>query len=303
MGPDGNQTLAHWGWIDNPNFNALAFLEDGNGFVGIYRGVLETLVDLIAMAVFEELDEKVHPTISSAVRSMEDRQSAVTNIVVLAIDFVFLHEFTHLKHGHVGLLEARTAETMLVEFSRRGPKTAASDLQALESDADHESAWIAARQMTLRPMRAASTRDEFALIPYAEDLRSVVAINWLAIYLTLLAFDDNDWRERNWRDRSHPPAAIRMFSCFRTVVGYLIMNDAGVDEEDLAVLLSEGVSLAERSFLRRAGHGVGSMSILGLSDEESSHDSVCRDRRRVLYPMLEPFRRCAVLPPAPEPEA
>jgi hypothetical protein len=155
----------HFDFIDNWQFNAVAFRHDGRYFVGINRGAVATLAVLFDRML---ADPQVLPFIGDSVEEVADlpllpgigtdfersvasvptfprprncvRQLTARKLVELALDFLTAHEFAHIANGHVDYMEENQGISAIDEVSGAartpGIQESALTSQAMEMDAD-----------------------------------------------------------------------------------------------------------------------------------------------------------------------
>jgi hypothetical protein len=171
---DGSMVGLRPGITRSPEFNAFATIADGHPLIGINAGLLvnlhrffdaalaspETLPSIGNIGAEQQsseltLDEEID--IETVIASGPSwplprdpvRAALAGHLRNLASDFVYMHEFGHLAHGHVDWLQA-TSRLMLIDELNVASSGALSgiDLQTLEMDADS----VAANNTLLRTL-------------------------------------------------------------------------------------------------------------------------------------------------------
>jgi hypothetical protein len=155
----------YFDFIDNWEFNAKAFRQDGRYFIGIYRGAIATLGVLFDRML---ADPQVLPFIGDAKEEAADlpllpdigldfrrsvasaptfprprhwaRELTARKLVELALDFLTAHEFAHIANGHLDYIADHHGIGAIDEVSRAAwtSETTESALisQTMEMDAD-----------------------------------------------------------------------------------------------------------------------------------------------------------------------
>ena len=155
----------YFDFIDNWQFNAVAFRRDERYFIGINRGAVATLAVLFDRML---ADPQVLPFIGNVAEEVPDlpllpdigtdferlvasvppfprprnpaRRSTAGKLVELALDFLTAHEFAHIANGHVDYMADKQDISAIDEVGRAAwtPELLESALisQTMEMDAD-----------------------------------------------------------------------------------------------------------------------------------------------------------------------
>lgn len=155
----------YFNFIDNWQFNAIAFRYDGRYFIGVNRGAVATLAVLFDRML---ADPQVLPFIGNTAAEVSDlpllpdigtdfersvasvptfprpqdlaRRSTANKMVELALDFLTAHEFAHIVNGHVDYMEENRGVQAIDEAGGAAwsPAMRESALisQTMEMDAD-----------------------------------------------------------------------------------------------------------------------------------------------------------------------
>jgi hypothetical protein len=152
-------------FVDNWQFNAVAFRCQGRYFIGVYRGTAATLAVLFDRML---ADPEVLPFIGDAEREAERlpqlpdlgtdfvrsvasvppfprprdpaRRATARKLAELALDFLTTHEFAHIANGHLDYRENRLGVSAIEEVGEpsQAPRARERALisQTMEMDAD-----------------------------------------------------------------------------------------------------------------------------------------------------------------------
>ena len=237
-------------FADSPVVNALAWVQDGYGYIGMTWGAVCVLSDLskrmlahpeILPEIKGFIAETERPSINTGVFRNYDalvasrplgtgglvnvgpndfvkRPAFARYLTNLALEFLILHELGHIRHGHC---EYRPAAQPLIEFEA-APTTGTSATpgklirQALELDAD---AW--ALMQTFR-RSSVTGLDEMAegahALGMAGDIlgrcspREALAFNWVFALQSMFFTFGYDIQLDQLAATSHPPPPQRAFN-------------------------------------------------------------------------------------------
>lgn len=155
----------HFDLIDNLQFNAVAFPSEGRYFIGIHRGAVSSLAVLFDRML---ADPEVLPFIGDPREETADlpllpdigldfeksfatvpafpgpqnpaRQATARRLWELALDFLTVHEITHIANGHVDYLRNYQGISAIEEADKSAWASSSSEYkltrQTMEMDAD-----------------------------------------------------------------------------------------------------------------------------------------------------------------------
>jgi hypothetical protein len=178
---DGRSVCLDFGLVENVEIGAFAFAEQDAYFVVFHHGLFSALLDVFCRVVdllplTAEFDKTPLPS-SPLTLSLEvgrslglpsvyprtaERLSLAVKLQVIALEYLFLHEWHHILTGHLGEVVSRGNQPSIEEFGQP-----ASDIdheaQAMEFTADLFAArtlidsWANGRAMLLRNSQFATT--------------------------------------------------------------------------------------------------------------------------------------------------
>lgn len=239
--------ITHFDFVASDTFNAVAFVQLGKGYIGLFTGLIDCLV-----AYFHAANQRkawdTNPLLSEALGSLDG--GVAIHLSTLALDFVFDHEVTHLKHGHVDWLVASGFDSAFLEYDLSLTPDRFANQQLLEFDADLQATLRALQMSLVRYQRVLEKPNRYQQIPYISNPKATFAVQWFALYSLFLNFDDNTWKDHDIRHRSHPPAAMRMALAMTAMHGFAFkyyeaeMQKAGIDKDEFISIFAEATATA-----------------------------------------------------------
>lgn len=297
---DGKRILDSFDFVCSDSFNALAFVHRGMAYIGLFKGLVEKLV-----AYFETARNHrawaANPMLAS---SLDPLDGLAIHLSTLALDFIFDHEITHLKHGHVDWLVANGLVAEYLEYDSTLSVGAHLDRQCLELDADFQATCRALALILVRRQRAVQAPHRYQRFPYARDARAALSVHWFVLYSLFLNFDDHTWTHADLQHRSHAPAALRLAMALAGMRGVAFkywreeMQTLAIDEHIWDQLALQAIQAAHLTFC--SVRGVSPMSLaspLKLAADNIAYLDEIRFRLYDLQPQLEPLARCKTIPP------
>ncbi len=259
-----------YGIIENTNFNAFAYAspqeeEKPFDFVGINIGTIFSLLDIFGRILSHpdnllnvgnitlEKEERTYISYLSTDVMKTQNMSCIpncpirniysSNLMMTALKFLFYHEITHLRNGHLEYIKEELNYSYYQEAMDTGRKKLDPVIhQALEMDAD-SGAILKVLNESFKLMNL-SSRDGVdpnilaAFNSSYSDKRISTKTVVFSTYILFRLFDFHEWNYFNQDKETHPQPPIRMFwlSCtiyeiFRVRSEYnynadIFMNDA-----------------------------------------------------------------------------
>jgi len=232
-----------YGIIANTNFNAFAYAssqeeEKPFDFVGINIGTIFTLLDIfgrilshpdnltnVGNSSLEKAERTYISYLSTDVMKTQSmscipnchiRNSYSTNLMITALKFLFYHEITHLRNGHLEFIKEELNYSYYQEAMDTGRKRLDPVIhQALEMDADSGAILKVLNEsfklMNLSP-RDGVDLNILAVFNYSYlDIRISTKTVVFSTYILFRLFDFIEWNYFNQDKETHPQPPIRMF--------------------------------------------------------------------------------------------
>lgn len=234
-----------FGLVSQSELNAFAYASPADSvqkfdFIGINAGVIFTLLDIFGrilahpqsfLSVGNPLMETKAPPhrpflttdvmksgFSLIAPECPVRSVFAGELAQVALDFLFFHELTHLRNGHIELLRNRLSLIQLSEaFSRARTSDEIALRQALEMDADCGAVLhtlIAAfhfKDLLSNPSEYAPKHVLEALkCAYGSPKQATSTVNFAA-YILFRIFDATEWQSIQQSCVTHPLPPLRMY--------------------------------------------------------------------------------------------
>ncbi|TCP94454.1 hypothetical protein C8J42_101920 [Sphingomonas sp. PP-CE-1A-559] len=316
----GRQMVLEVGMLGDFEFNAVAHKIDGVDLIGMNAGVFLRLA-----SIFEALLATRHafPELgtvesrSSVPWSKEaailgppgpsgaklDRESpenyAIQIFVMLGERFIFEHEATHVRHGHVDWAQSRFGAQPFDELRMASVNQLSGlDLQTLEFDAD--CGGIQGVMEFIYTIPGKMGKDAPPGWAHFGDMRNLIKATSFAIYTCCQIFADatDDDPLDVILTRSHPPATFRMHCVsgqLFTVIGTHFYSHM---HADLFSAVLEGISEAHMAWQEVFG-GSETWHELRTRHEDRNREllQMLQDNWATLYPSLNTLKRYGNLSP------
>ncbi|APO74284.1 hypothetical protein AM571_CH01449 [Rhizobium etli 8C-3] len=262
-----------YGLTSHPSLNAFAYASPTEDFdfvglnIGVYFTLRDTFSRLLSLPQFlkdigdsnKEDASRAHIPylVTDLINQARDRQGVVPLCPVRAIyahymlgaalDFLFFHEVTHLRFGHLDWLRQREGASVLGEAIGETSSEGGLIRQALEMDADAgailytlNKAYDVMREGVPRPP---NLQAEQALQEAYGSPEKVVRLIFSSVYILFRLFDCKEWDPFNQHLFTHPQSPLRQHWIALTIAEIFKNNsyyayDADTALNDVAHLIS-----------------------------------------------------------------
>jgi len=294
-------------------------------FIGINIGVVFTLLDAFGRIL-------AHPDCFPEVgnRSLEDPALALSpelstdlfgsgrppcspkcqvrkyfagELAQVALDFLFFHEVTHLRNGHLEYLRELHPVPTLIEIVAIDDTDVAVLRQTLEFDADSGGSVQTLNEAfrmkdRLRTTGSDTSREarEALLSAYSDPVAATHTVLY-AVYLLFRLFDDHTLNIES--PRSHPQPLVRMGWIAPTIYeGFRRHPNYGYSANDFALVTPQVLIQAETDYGRVRGQPVDVRGLYAVYSDPSAAENVRRmtSTWSAIRPRLEPHCRGNGLP-------
>lgn len=293
----------HFDFVDNAEFNAVAFIVKNHEFIGMYHGMYAKLLKFFGR-IFS--DRGLFPEIGNPDKERsglplfglpwgqlgespflprdDTRVRYKQLLFAIARDFTFWHEYGHLANGHLGWLTAKQSCTMLPELSSGIQQVGDITMQALEMDADS----FAVTQTLSRYLETQATQDIPDVWKVFFKTKEQVITTWAtAVYSFFCLMGDRRF-DVDSLNSSHPPPAIRQNIALATAATLFLTEKLEVDYNSIcAPILS-----VEQAIAHITNRKVDLRPLeMTLERMAVAHRERIHARWKTLRPELEPFAR------------
>lgn len=267
-------------FVDNDSFNAFAMKRGETYIIGINWSVLTILSD-----IFNRIMSHPHLMAEIGNSSLEnnldkiddyflDLKQLITNfksgpddimmsnipkdrirakyahhLTVIAMDFIFEHELSHILFGHVDYLEKNHRLTIVKEFISEDKLRKNIDLQTLEMDADS----TALARICINVFRTISKEIFFEIDSELQFLYNDYISTFSTIYFSLttlyLVFGDSNYQFTVPGYSSHPPPTVRHLMIGSTFGSMIDKWNLNVSVDDFYEKIADGAKEAFKCYL------------------------------------------------------
>jgi len=262
----------HLDLIDDSEVNACAFRHCNRFFIGVNVGTITALMLLYHRML---ADRRCLAQIGNVHREVSDlrlvtrltaksvemvpamphdqiRVEYANHLICLAFLFILRHEFVHVAHGHIGLLEKRFGVQRLAEFgSGSEPGLSPLDRQTLEWDADSIAVsnfvgWF--HQIVADPSAVPPNLRHFVA-----ELTEALYPLMFAIHSLFRLFGDSSLLGVDQSAIHHPPERVRRAIIGATTATYFLKKDAELGKAVGPVAAQAGLVDTELAFQALTG--------------------------------------------------
>lgn len=236
-------------YVENNNFNAFALKSEDKHIIGIHSSVFFIVSDLfsrmlasknilpnIGNATLEKQTKKIFDYYSNAEKLVQHQENGEFEIVqpidpirkkyadhltLLAMDFIFEHELSHIVFGHVDYLNEKHGINVYSEINNSGENIKNNlDFQTLEMDADSTALARCCSFAYFEILNNSFLKiDPDIKFIYSDFYSAFSTINFV-ITTVFLIFGDGDYKDVQPGRTIHPPPRIRQLmisSTFYTI--------------------------------------------------------------------------------------
>lgn len=262
-----------YGILSGTDLNAFAYASPSDeeipfDFIGINVGTIFTLLDTfgrilshpdnfpdIGDASLEDEERTYVPYLSTNVISTQNmscfpncpiRSIYASNLMITALKFLFYHEVTHLRNGHLEYVKEELSYSYWQEaVSTRSKKLEPLVHQALEMDADCGAILMTLNEsfslMRSSPRKGIDPKILAAIKFSYGDSKSATKTVLFSIYVLFRVFDFSEWDYFNQYKQTHPQPPMRMF--WTSVTIYEIFFQRPEYEYNSKVYINDAVNI------------------------------------------------------------
>lgn len=236
------------------------------------------------------------------------RARFASELAQIALDFLFFHEITHLRNGHVDYIKQHSISSYLDETEVQNQVTVSNEIrQALEVDADCGAirqtlnAALRFKRRLANPLSTAPQQDYIAMECVYGSLEKAIRSVLFSAYMLFRIFEVDIWCRETQPKYSHPFHPLRMFLI--TEVLYEIFSQVpeyGFDPSDFLKLSEKVILEAENACGLVKGEPPDMRGIYSVVSQESGFLYYINDFKKTwanIRPELDIYKRGGQLAP------
>jgi hypothetical protein len=234
---DDNLPEVYIDYIDSDGLNACAFKVDNDFYIGIMKGTVAKIKQLVDQLLDDVMDSKFH--------NLNYRKCDEYKIVFLVatIRFIILHEYGHIVNGHSDWKKNRMNDNFFFEKYTDGCILSNLDNQTREMNADRYAVKVSIDNIFKNNGFLTTVGNRVRIDSITETLVCL----YCATYIMFLAFSSPNYDVKDFYKLSHPHPGIRQCYTINTT-----MNEYVFDVHEFDMDLNTYVNVVQGDYERIA---------------------------------------------------
>lgn len=213
--------ISHIDFVNNDDFQAVAFMDETGGMVGLYRGLFLKLNILLFKMFIEKLVFNGKHSSFNFHIPVEYSKAIAAYLWRISVEFILNHEIAHISNGHIAYRKSISGKEFFFENDEQA-KNESLIRHALELDADSRATAMLILKVDrtfgsfVKGRRVLSDPMKFVF----SSLKRAMVFHVFALFIVFLLFEEVSFDKDNFLMRTHPPMPIRQLFLLKLLSGY-----------------------------------------------------------------------------------